>query len=145
MEPLFDRRRAPFCPATSDRQPGRVTPLRPRQTSGFDVCQSVRVTYGLAFASPAFAGVVTDRRLTGARRTEDAGKCGLVVYTDGRLAYTLTGLAEQGAFKTRTWLAEKLCEAGRGGRSIDASLREFAAIATADIGKRRFCGRKMLD
>jgi hypothetical protein len=97
------------------------------------------VTYGLVFASPAFAGVVTDRRLTGGGRVEeDSNKCGMVVYTDGRLAYSFSGVAEQSAFRTRRWLAEKLCEAGAGGRSIDAALKEFAASATADLAKMRF-------
>jgi len=98
------------------------------------------VTYGLAFASSAFAGVVTDRRLTGSRRTEDSDKCGLVVYTDGRVAYTLTGFAGDvhGIFKTRIWLAEALCEAGRGSRSIDAALKRFAITASTDIAKMRF-------
>jgi hypothetical protein len=64
----------------------------------------------------------------------------LVVYADGRLAYTLTGFAEDvhGKFKTRIWLAEALCEAGSGARGIDEAVDEFATAASADVAKMRF-------
>jgi len=95
------------------------------------------MTYGLAFTTPTFAGVVTDRRLSGGRTTDDSDKCGLAVYRDGRVAYTLAGLAELGTFTTRTWLAEALCDAGSGGGGLDAALQEFASKATADVAALR--------
>jgi len=68
------------------------------------------VTFGIAFARPGYAGIVTDRRLAGAERTDDSDKCGWVDYRDGRFAYTFAGLAAvpRYGFATRDTLARAM-------------------------------------
>ncbi|MEU1607141.1 SEC-C metal-binding domain-containing protein [Micromonospora matsumotoense] len=92
------------------------------------------VTYGFAFVTSAYAGVVTDRQISGALIGE-VGKCGEVRYRDAKLAYTMAGLAEAPrlGFKTRQWLAEALCDAGAPGVGIDSAIPNFATLATKKI------------
>lgn len=73
------------------------------------------MTFGIGFASPHYAGIVTDRLLSGASSVDDSDKCGAVRYVDGRFAYTFAGLAEvvRYEFQTRQSLARALGEAGR--------------------------------
>jgi hypothetical protein len=73
------------------------------------------VTFGLGFVAPRYAGIVTDRRLSGAYSRDDSDKCGAVAFHDGRFAYTFAGLAEAPTlnFFTRERLAEAICRAGR--------------------------------
>jgi len=73
------------------------------------------VTFGIAFVCPHYAGIVTDRLLSGDSSLDDSDKCGSVTYVDGRFAYTFAGLAEVARYKfqTRQQLARALCEAGR--------------------------------
>jgi hypothetical protein len=103
------------------------------------------MTVGIAFATPLYAGVLTDRRLTGTRVEEDSNKCGVVVYKNSRLAYTFAGLASVDSFTTDKWLAEALCDAGNGVPGLDGALDKFAAMATStieDLRKRSRITRK---
>ncbi len=90
-----------------------------------------RVTFGMAFAGLAYVGIVSDRRLSGARLDDDAGKCGVVEYRDGLLTYTSAGLAEVPSrqFRAREWMAHWLLDAGIGGVGADHALARFASIA----------------
>jgi hypothetical protein len=73
------------------------------------------MTFGIGFIARAYAGIVTDRQISGARSHEDSDKCGAVAYQDGRFVYTFAGLAEAPTFDflTRERLAEAICRSGR--------------------------------
>lgn len=72
------------------------------------------MTFAIAFVSQHhFAGLVTDRLLSGGMRIDDSDKCGFVTYADGRFAYTFAGLASANTFYTRVELAKMLAESGR--------------------------------
>jgi hypothetical protein len=91
------------------------------------------LTYGIAFSTPFYAGIITDRRLSGGRRTDDSLKCGVVLYVDAVLGYSFSGLAAYRSFETRFWLAEALCDAGRPGVGIETALQRLAETATQQI------------
>jgi SEC-C motif len=100
------------------------------------------MTFGIGFVSPHYAGIVTDRLLSGDRAHDDSDKCGAVSFTDGHYAYTFAGLAEVGQeFQTRRQLARALCEAGRPDQpgmpatGVDEALRRVAMHMTEAIKK----------
>ena len=72
------------------------------------------MTFGIGFICPHYAGIVTDRLLSGGSSADDSDKCGSVNYVDGRFVYTFAGLAEvpRYEFQTRQRLAQALGEAG---------------------------------
>lgn len=95
------------------------------------------MTFGIAFVGPGHAGVVTDRRLSGRRKTDDSTKCGIATFQDGSLAYTMAGLAEVATFRTRYWIAETVVRAAAPGLSMEAALRRFTDEATATMRELR--------
>lgn len=88
------------------------------------------MTFGIGFACPHYAGIVTDRLLSGASSIDDSDKCGSVTYVDGRYAYTFAGLAEVARyrFQTRQQLAQALGEAGRPAQAGGPSARTREAL-----------------
>jgi hypothetical protein len=101
------------------------------------------MTFGIGFVSQLYAGIVTDRLLSG-DYVADSDKCGAVAYRNGRFAYTIAGLAEAGLqYRARKELATALCEAGRpdeaGGHAImiDEALDRVAAYMTNKLASVR--------
>lgn len=94
------------------------------------------MTFGIGFVHPAYAGVVTDRRLSvdGTPTNEAYEKAGLVEFSNARLAYTFSGLAGYLDFDAATWIAMGLAEAGSGGVKFHVALARFAAMCTSRIG-----------
>ncbi|MBT2499402.1 SEC-C domain-containing protein [Agromyces sp. ISL-38] len=87
------------------------------------------MTLGIAFAGRDFAGIVSDRRVSGGGTDPDDEytKNGVVEFIDARLAYSFTGLARAPTLhlETNLWAAEALCRAGEG-RRMRAALDDFA-------------------
>lgn len=95
------------------------------------------MTLGIAFIGSNYAGLVTDRKLTGVDTTIDSDKCGWVQYVDGRFAYTFAGLAEVPYYKfvTRHALPRILCEAGRPGVGVAEALPRVAELLSIEVQK----------
>lgn len=90
------------------------------------------MTFGIAFAGSRYVGVISDRRVTGTDLNDEVGKCGAVEFSDGLLAYTMSGLAEVPLrnFRSREWTARALLASGHGGVGTEQALMNFADIAT---------------
>lgn len=93
------------------------------------------MTLGLAITTADYCCIVSERKLSGRRRTmriPDSTKCGTVYFSDARLVYTFAGLASaaQYDFVTRSWLAEAMCKAGEGGAGARIALTKLAESLT---------------
>ncbi|MTD12536.1 hypothetical protein GIS00_01075 [Nakamurella sp. YIM 132087] len=90
------------------------------------------MTFGIGFVHPLYAGVVTDRRISRDSRalSDQYEKAGLVEFSDGRFAYTMTGLVQAPGFDAAKWVAMSLAEAGTGGVEFWKALARFSAICS---------------
>jgi hypothetical protein len=102
------------------------------------------VTFGIGFVGPVYAGVITDRRLSGSLVDDEYPKCGVVVFRNARFAYTFAGLAGGGRndLDAEWWLAESLCDAGAPDGNARASIARFAEIATQKFATLRYPAAK---
>lgn len=96
------------------------------------------MTFGIAVATPDYACVVTDRRSTdGLRPDDEYEKSGYVEFSDGRFAYTMSGLAGYKSFNTAEWLAEEIAACGRGGAGVQTVLARVAKSFAVKLQKIR--------
>lgn len=99
------------------------------------------MTLGIAITSTRYAAVITDRRLSGGRLTDDSNKSGSVVYRDGRLAFTYAGLAETSSWQARSWIPEQLARAAAPGVGVETAIKNFAERMTDEFRKVRLPAR----
>lgn len=93
------------------------------------------MTFGIGFVHPLYAGVVTDRRISGDGwpPSDQYDKAGLVEFSNARFAYTMSGLAKWHDFDAATWTATALAEAGFGGVEFHVAFARFTAMCTHKI------------
>jgi len=104
------------------------------------------MTMGVIIGTSQYAAVVTDRQRTWSTKTksQDATKCGVARFQDGRVAYTIAGLYNARNFYAEQWVPEALVRAAKAseipntkGLSLETSLGNFRDAATARFRSMR--------
>lgn len=100
----------------------------------------------IAIQNDDYSILLSDRRITVGRvaTSDEYGKSGMIYCSDGRFAYSFTGIAQYGNFRMNKWIAETLVRAGKPQCPHKDLILNFKAILNRsfyDIPELKRCPR----